>query len=56
MEGLAEEARALLADKDTLMSTVQAIHDTHTSLLDALEDRLAQQETRRANDLVRHSP
>ncbi|KAK9824206.1 hypothetical protein WJX72_008534 [[Myrmecia] bisecta] len=52
MEGLPDEARQLLADKDSLISTVQAAHDVHSQHLDTLEDRLTSQEVKRANDLV----
>ena len=47
-----DDARALLADKDTLMNAIQASHDAHTSKIDATEDGLVQNELKRFNDTV----
>lgn len=44
--------QALLADKDTLMNSVQGSHDVHTSKLDALEDKLVSQEVKAFDELV----
>jgi hypothetical protein len=52
IESLAEEARALMSDKDALNNCMQSTHDTHTSKLDAVEDALLNQEATRAAGLV----
>lgn len=52
MEGLPEEARALLQDKDSLVNALQASHDAHTVKIDTLEDRLITTELKAANDLT----
>ena len=52
VEKLQDDARALLGDKDLLMNAIQASHDAHTTRIDALEDKLVNQEIRLANDLV----
>mmetsp|Transcript_16460 Transcript_16460/g.27686 ORF Transcript_16460/g.27686 Transcript_16460/m.27686 type:complete len:518 (+) Transcript_16460:341-1894(+) len=51
-DDLAEEARTLLSDKDTLMNAVQASHDAHTSKIDSLEDLLINNETNRFNGML----
>ena len=40
MDALAEDARALVTDKEALTSALQGSHELHTSKLDALEDTL----------------
>eukprot|EP00884_Botryococcus_braunii_P002952 jgi/Botrbrau1/12658/Bobra.67_1s0023.1 len=40
VDGVPEEARPLLADKDLLMAALSASHELHLSALDALEERL----------------
>uniref|UniRef100_A0A7S0R7I6 Dynein regulatory complex subunit 3 n=1 Tax=Chlamydomonas leiostraca TaxID=1034604 RepID=A0A7S0R7I6_9CHLO len=52
MEGLPEDARVLLQDKDTLVNALQASHDAHTIRIDGLEDRLITTELKGANDLT----
>lgn len=46
----------LLSDKDTLMNGVQASHDAHTAKIDALEDKLINNEVKSATSLVRLVP
>lgn len=52
VDGLPEDARALLMDKDQLVNALQASHDAHTIKIDALEDRLVTSEMRGANELA----
>jgi hypothetical protein len=47
-----DDARTLLADKDSLMNAIQASHDAHTSKIDSTEDGLVQGELKRFNDTV----
>jgi len=52
VESLPEDARMLLADKDTLVNALQTSHDSHCVRIDALEDRLTSTEMRSANELT----
>jgi hypothetical protein len=52
IDNLTEAARILLQDKDSLVNALQASHDAHTGKIDSLEDRLINQELKRANDLA----
>lgn len=52
LDTLSEDARSLMSDKEMLMNAIQSTHDTHTSKLDAVEDKLVNQEGQRAADLV----
>lgn len=52
MDALAEDARALVTDKEALTSALQGSHELHTSKLDALEDTLIHTEMKRASALV----
>lgn len=51
-EQLSEDARSLVSDKDTLMNALQASHDSHTSKIDACEDRLINQEIKNTNIIL----
>mmetsp|Transcript_9710 Transcript_9710/g.13184 ORF Transcript_9710/g.13184 Transcript_9710/m.13184 type:complete len:515 (-) Transcript_9710:262-1806(-) len=51
-DNVTEDARNLLADKETLMNSVQASHDAHTSKIDGLEDALVQKELKDLNDII----
>ena len=52
IDSLPEAARLLLQDKEGLVNALQASHDSHTGRIDALEDRLVNQELKTANDLA----
>lgn len=52
LETLSEDARLLMSDKDALLNTMQATHDTHTSKIDAVEDALLNQEASCATSLI----
>ncbi|MEW5300612.1 MAG: hypothetical protein WDW36_003530 [Sanguina aurantia] len=52
LDGLPEEARQLLQDKDGLLNALQTSHDAHMAKIDGLEDRLTSTELRRANELT----
>ena len=43
---MAEEVRAMLQDKDTLMGVINAAHDARVARLDAKEDELRTLEDR----------
>lgn len=51
LEDIHDDARSLLQDKDTLLNSVQASPDAHTSKMDGLEDVLINQEINRCNGL-----
>ena len=52
-ENVSEAARALLQDKDTVMSAVQGSHDAHGNFIDSTEDFLVNKELNRFNLYVR---
>ena len=45
-----DDAMSLLQDKDTLLNSVQGMHDSHTSMIDGMEDKLVTAETRNADE------
>lgn len=52
---LSDDARSLLGDKDMLMNSLQVSHDSHTTKIDASEDKLLSQEIRNSNNLLAHN-
>lgn len=52
---LSDDARSLLGDKDMLMNSLQASHDSHTAKIDASEDRLLSQEAKNSKNLLEHN-
>ena len=52
-EYMAEEARAMLQDKDTLMGVINGAHDARVARLDAKEDELRTLETQACNGTVK---
>mmetsp|Transcript_39587 Transcript_39587/g.98026 ORF Transcript_39587/g.98026 Transcript_39587/m.98026 type:complete len:526 (-) Transcript_39587:264-1841(-) len=49
---VSEDSRTILQDKDTLMNAIQAHHDSHTTMIDGLEDKLGTGERRRLDDMI----
>ena len=52
IDDIRDDLRVLLQDKDTLLNSIQAMHDSHTTLIDASEDRLVTSEVKDANSRV----
>lgn len=51
-DSIPEEARILMQDKETLVNSIQASHDAHTSKIDSLEDQLISREARSTAELM----
>ncbi len=52
IDDIRDDLRVLLQDKDTLLNSIQGMHDSHTTLIDASEDRLVTSEVKGAASRV----
>ena len=52
IDDIRDDLRVFLQDKDTLLNSIQGMHDSHTTLIDASEDRLVTSEVKGATSRV----